>query len=328
MKWVQFNDRKTWLLWILTGVLATTTLVVIPTPSAQAQSFLQRIQTLFGRRGQQGRASGRVAGGAVRTGRNLGGNNPNIPYVISPRNTWLENDSFTIRWQPVSNATRYTVRLWRWSYGEDQREALLWETEVEATQVEYSGQPPLEAGPYYSIEVIADTGASSNSDAGAAKTGFELLFPEDLEILQADLADLTDLADQELTAEAQTLVLASIYFRENLLANAIHTLEPLVETGTQNPLVYQALGEIYSYTGLNTLAQRRYGQAITLATASAALEDSTLASLGLAEVNATLEEWDQAILLFRQAESGFEALGDTNQAARIRKRIDFIETFQ
>ncbi|MDJ0703566.1 MAG: tetratricopeptide repeat protein [Leptolyngbyaceae cyanobacterium MO_188.B28] len=259
---------------------------------------------------------------SLRAVRTPGGINPDIPYVISPRNTWLVDDQFTIRWSPALDASRYTVRLYRWSDQRDMRERLLWETSASETQVEYTGAFPLEEGRYYSIEVIADTGASSNADEGAAKSGFELLFPEDREVLQADLIAL----NPDLSEEGFALSLAGLYLREDVLAEAIAVLEPFVEAGTDNLLIYQTLGDLYSYAGLNALSLQHYDQAQSLAIAHHDSVGEALAKLGLAEVNLTLGNRRQALRLFMQAKAVYENLGDDRQVAVIQGRINFLES--
>ena len=257
----------------------------------------------------------------LRAARSLGGTNPDIPYIISPRNTWLVNDQFTIRWSPTPDAQRYTVRLHRWSDLRDAPERLLWERTVSDTQVEYRDDLPLEEGWYYSIEVIADTGVSSNSDEGAAKSGFELLFPEDLEVLQGNLRDL----NQSLSEEGLALALAGVYLREDVLAEAIAVLEPFVEVGTDNSLIYHTLGDLYSYVGLNALSLQHYDQAKRLASANNDIAGEALAKLGLAEVNLTLGNQHEALRLFTQAKTVYEILADVDQVAAIQRRINFLE---
>ena len=258
----------------------------------------------------------------IRAGRSLGGTNPNIPYVISPRNTWLMDDQFTVRWRPVPGASRYTVRLFRWSDQRDAPERLLWERTVSQTQVEYTGVPPLEAGWYYSVEVEADNGASSHADQGAAKSGFQLLFPEDLELLQANLNDFNPM----LSEEGRALFLAGLYLREDVLAEAIAVLEPFVEAGTENLLIYQTLGDLYSYVGLNALALQHYDQAQTLAISSHDVVAEALAKLGLAEVNLTLGNGREALRWLRQAKLVYEVLEDKQQVATLQRQINFLES--
>ena len=274
---------------------------------------------------QIGRASNRQGGG-LRTGRARGGSQSNIPYVISPRNTWLETDQFTIRWHPVSGATRYTVRLWRWSDERDTLDWLVWQTAVNASQVEYPGRIPLQRGRYYVIEVVADTGVASCLDEGFDQAGFELIFPEDIAVLEADLDRLYR---QELPLEEEALDLASLYLREELIAAAVGVLEPLTASGSNNPVVYEALGDLYSYAGLNALSAQHYQKAWDISTVRGDLLGQAIALNGLAEVNATLGKLDEAIRGFTQAESLYRTLdSQAPQIANIQRRIKTLEVAQ
>ena len=58
-----------------------------------------------------------------------GGDDPNIPYIISPRRTAVLDSQLTLRWNPAPGATRYTVQL----IGPNMN----WETEVSGTEVTY-----------------------------------------------------------------------------------------------------------------------------------------------------------------------------------------------
>ncbi|MEM7794364.1 MAG: hypothetical protein AAF579_07910, partial [Cyanobacteria bacterium P01_C01_bin.118] len=150
----------------------------------------------------RGRASNTRAGGK-RTGRLLGGNDASIPYVISPRNAWIQEPGparpYTIRWNPVEGAQRYTVRIWRWTFERDQPEVALWqETTLDsASSLDFPQQVSLEPGNYYSIEVVTDQGVSSDLDEGYYESGFQLLFEEDYGELRSQLQDITPTAAAE-----------------------------------------------------------------------------------------------------------------------------------
>lgn len=288
---------------------------------------------------QEGQASGRTMGGAIRGGPNYrlpGGMDDALPYVLHPRNTRIINSQFAIRWHPVPGAQGYTVRLWRWSLTRDRQDHLVWETTVTEPEIFYAGQPPLQVGYSYSIEVEADTGASSSQED--APSGFELIFPEDLAVVQHEMERLglpTLLAEnldrvnwplyaQEEMTDEEALAIASVFVRSDLLADAASVLEPFVEQDTQNAHIYEALGELYSYMGLNTLALARYEQAILLATAQGDREAASFARLGLAEAYEALGNSSASLELLQEAEWGFRQMDNEAQANQIRRRIDWL----
>ncbi len=243
-----------------------------------------------------------------------GGSNSAIPYVISPRRTFVRSDRVKLHWNPVAGASHYSVRLVRQS-----DRAVLWEQEVSGTEIDYPGTTALELGEEYLLVIESNNGKSSQLDEGANLSGFQLLSPEGIEQVKAETQAL---AQQQLSQEARTLALANIYIREELLSEAIATLESLAKTKTTIIAVYQELGDLYRYVGLNLLAQSRYQQAIALATASQDAEGLAMAQAGLAEVQEMLGKRDQAIQLLRQAKTGFEALGDSERVTELQARLE------
>ena len=157
----------------------------------------------------------------------------------------------------------------------------------------------------YFVVVEPDIGSSSQEDVGANIATFQVLHPRDVNLVQEEVAAL---AEADLPEDVYGLALADIYIREDLLADAIDTLEPLVSAGSELFEVYQTLGDLYRYVGLNLLAEARYEQAITLATANQDIEGRSATQAGLAEVKVMLAQPEQvAIDLLTQALAGYEA---------------------
>ncbi len=278
---------------------------------------------LFGSPGRgPSSASGRRRGGGVRSGRLLGGINPAIPYVISPRHTWLEDDTFTIEWNPVAEATSYTVSLWRWSYARDERDALIWQTTTTEAQVPYAGSPALEQGRHYSIEVVTDGGISSTADAGDARAGFQLLFAEDLNLLERDRLRIER---QDLSPTETAFTLAALYAEDHLYDEAIDILTPLTEAGTRDPWIHKALGDVQSYIGLNQRALDHYRQAHQLAVAANDRETQAIILTSLGAVSATSNRLDEAIEFFEAAQQLYRLQSVDDRVARLQRRIDLLE---
>ncbi len=254
-------------------------------------------------------------GFSLRVGRQsdniLGGIDPTLPYIVTPRRTVISDPQLVLRWNPVAGASRYTVQV----IGSD----VTWETEVSGTQVQYPGTPPLTPGVDYRVIVEADTGVSSQLDVGSETATFEVLYPEDLELVAADIAQIRE---QGFPEETEALAIADIYIRDDLLAEAIEMLEPFVASGTQTLEVYQVLGDIYRYVGLNLLAKARYERAIAIATANEEIQGLADARSGLAEVKVLLEQPEAAIELLMEAQSGYERLNDTERIEELQARIE------
>lgn len=242
-----------------------------------------------------------------------GGHNSAIPYMISPRRTFVQSNQVKLRWNPVAGATSYSVRLVR-----QRDQAVIWEQEVKGTEVNYPGNPSLELGEEYLAVIESNNGQSSQLDEGANLSGFKLLSTEAIQQVKAEIQALNQ---QQLSPEAKTLAVADIYIREELLSEAIQTLESLNKKNSKIVAVYQNLGDLYRYVGLNLLAQSRYQQAIALATASQDTEGLAMAQAGLAEVNEMLGKRDQAVQFLKQAQTGFETLGDSERVTELQARL-------
>lgn len=307
---------------LLVGVLSLVVLLPLPPLPAQAGVF----DFLFGgRENRGGRAPNRQKGGGVRAGRLAGGFDATIPYVITPRNSFHPSDQFAMRWNPVAGTEFYTVRLWLWQDANGGRQRVVWETTTSEASIFYDGNPPLAPESFYSVEVITDQGRSSDLDAGCAIAGFAVLFPEMRSRLQADLAQLTAAATAEapLSTEELALARADIYLKYQMLDNAIASL--VTQTAT-TPTLSLALGDLYSFAGLNTLAAEQYTLALELAS-----EDylwQAIALEGLGELEVIQNNLDAALPQLRQAEYRYDLAGNPIQANQLKRRIELLEKAQ
>ncbi|NEP58416.1 MAG: hypothetical protein F6K31_15590 [Symploca sp. SIO2G7] len=235
----------------------------------------------------------------------------NIPYILSPRSTYLLDNQPLLRWYAVEGATSYRVRVKR----EDGE--LLWETEVkEVTEVRYGGEP-LESGVDYTVIVNTDTGASSLEEE-LEGGGFEILTTEEREEIQTIASQLS----QSLTGEEQVLALGELYQQNGLFTEAIALLESLVEENNQIPAAYQQLGELYQYIRFPPLAAENYLKAIALTE-----DTATIAQLQekLGGVYRILQQPDKAIDWLEQAEASYQTLGDSEKVREMQKQIEQIE---
>lgn len=184
------------------------------------------------------------------------GENKTIPYIISPRNTALLNNRPLLRWNEISGATAYKVRL------QDVGLTLDWQIETTNTQIEYpSDKPLLQTGFYYLLSVETDKGKSSNQEEG-----FDLSFYVlDIETAELVKTEITKIKQLNLTPEAEGLALAYLYQSYELKAEAIELLEGLVKQGSQITAVYQLLGNLYLQVGLSNQAKNPYEKALELA---------------------------------------------------------------
>ena len=238
-----------------------------------------------------------------------GGVNPLIPYIISPRRTFLLNPLLTLRWNAVPGASHYTVSL----IGD---EDVLWETEVSETEVVYSGEPPLESGVEYLLTIKANTGASSQEE-DLPDLGFSLLDDNEAQLVRDTVEQLLKL---DLADEAKALALVHLYINYELRAEAIATLEVLVKQGSQTAAVYRILGELYREVGLNLLAQKHYLKAFELA-ADEDVEGQAIAAEELGEVYVAIANRQEAIRWLTQARDRYQLLGNTQRACELTQQL-------
>ena len=227
-----------------------------------------------------------------------GGNDQDIPYIISPRRTAVLDSQLELRWNPVPGATEYTVQL----IGPD----VHWEMDVNEPQVTYPDVSSLSPAKDYRVIIESDTGSSSQEDTGSESASFQVMYENDVALVQEKIATLSN---QNFSREAHALALADIYIREDLLADAIDALEPLVTDSSGYFEVYKTLGDLYRYIGLNLLAETRYEKAIALAEIDEDLEGKSAAQAGLAEVKLMLgAPQNVATELLSEALEGYKAV--------------------
>lgn len=247
------------------------------------------------------------------------GNDPTVPYLISPRNSAILTLQPTLRWNPVAGASSYQVEVS--GYG------LNWKTEVQQPQVVYSGEQPLKPGFRYWVKITANNGKSNAKEEGRFR-GFTVLSDADRQRINADIATLRQqaliarLQQQALKDEAKTIALAHLYRSNNLNANAIDLLEGLVKEGSDKVAVFQLLGNIYQKVGLNLLAKERYTAGLKLAIAQNNLEAQADIHRSLGEVNESLDELKDALQSYETALVNYRKLGDEVKVEELQQKID------
>ena len=264
----------------------------------------------------------------------LGGTNSQIPYLITPRHSLVLSNTPSFTWNPVPNATKYTVKLLA-------QTEVVWQKQVNKSSTIYPGNPRLRAGTKYSLVITANTGKSSQ-DEGKLNLNFIVLNKSEIAAIQTEV---TKIIKQEASQQVTALMLANFYSRytlpENtiqaygltaqnfksysLSADAIATIEALLKQGKQSPIIYRSLGDIYWQAGLTQKATENYLMAIKLAKASEYLEEQTLALFALGEVYAATGNIKQAINSYSQAKNGYILLGDKKRVSLINQYLENLE---
>ncbi len=180
-----------------------------------------------------------------------GAGEANKPVLINPYSRVLIDDRPTLKWNPVIDATSYTVYL--------SGKNVDWSEKVESTKLPYPlNQPGLEYGNTYKIVIVANKGDSSINDSVAAVT---LLSKDDIEQLQKTAKQIEDL---NLPKNEEAFYLDSLYMSKSLIDKSIELLKSQIAQ-SQDPRLHRILGDRYLEAGVPTLAQEEYQQAKSLA---------------------------------------------------------------
>lgn len=180
-----------------------------------------------------------------------GAGEANKPVLTNPYSRVLIDDRPTLKWNPVIDATSYTVYL--------SGKNVDWAEKVESTKLPYPiNQPGLQYGNTYKIVVVANRGDSSINDSVAAVS---LLSKDDIEQLQKTAKQIEDL---NLPKNEEAFYLDSLYMSKSLIDKSIELLKSQIAQ-SQDPRLHRILGDRYFEAGVTTLAQWEYQQAEVLA---------------------------------------------------------------
>lgn len=235
-----------------------------------------------------------------------------IPYILSPRHTFIQTDRPLLRWHPFgTGVVTYTVRVWGG--------ALDWRARIAATELRYPEEaPPLEPGVPYHLTVTDADGRSSDEERTALDLSFILLSPEEIATIQKLVARVQEL---DLNERATHLLKVEIYAAHGLQADAIALLEELAPV-EDAPTVHRRMGDLYLEIGLYTEAQKSYEQALagyrTLGQKDG--EAHVLAGLGLGyrgdRDDATARDY------LELARDLYRVLGDADGVTRVENVLD------
>jgi len=234
-----------------------------------------------------------------------------IPYVLSPRHTFIQTPYPLLRWHPSTTGTiTYTVRVW----GVD----LDWQVETTATALTYPcDAPPLAPETPYYLTVADGEGRSSEEEQATLDVSFSLLSLEEAETVRSLVAQAQTLGLDE---RATQLLEAEIYAAHGLRADAIALLEELA-AGEDAPAVHRRLGDLYLEIGLYAEAREAYERALEgyRALGDRAGEAAVLTGLGLAYWGNRDDGTARDCL--EQARDLDEALGDAEGVERVESTL-------
>jgi len=241
---------------------------------------------------------------------------PYIPYIISPRATFLLTEKPTLRWHDATDTNSFTVTV--------RGRGLQWTEEFSREQicqdgiceVVYPGEPPLQARVSYKLVIEADTNKSSTEDTTGG-LGFKLIEPDEAEEVK-EIAQR--IREQDLSNEVKALALADLYAEYELIAEAIETLEGLEPEEKIAP-ASRLLGELYRRIGLVLEAEVQYLEAVKLAATNENREELAAAKAGLGEVRYSRSAREEGVALLEEAKAIYEELEDLQRVGELEERL-------
>lgn len=215
-----------------------------------------------------------------------------IPYIITPNNTWILSARPKLRWVAVPGAISYVVRV----IGP----GVKWVKEVNTPEIVYSGEQPLqpvEEG--YLITVESDRGITP------ARATFGLLDQKKATRVQAAAERM---ARENLTDEEKTLAITTLFIGQGLITPAIERLELAIANGSQTPVIYYTLGNLYAQLELFHQAKENYLKAVQSSTNTYDIEGQVATATKLGEVYQVIGEPEKATYWLKQAQAGYKKL--------------------
>ncbi|WP_437173497.1 tetratricopeptide repeat protein [Crocosphaera sp.] len=229
----------------------------------------------------------------------------NLPYLISPRETYIITERPLLRWNAVPGVTNYTVKI----------DGVNWQTQTNKTEIIYPGQPPLQEGWRYRITIETNNGISSTSEA---KVGFKRL---DSQSQKKVLETVELIQQQSLSSEEKGLILAKLYRGYGLHLDAVNVLEELIKKENQSVFLYQLIGDTYLDMKLPQLSLQPYKNGLILATETDNLTVKSAIQKGLGTAYYCLGNDHKAEQWLNQAKTNYEKLGDTPSVQELDKII-------
>lgn len=233
------------------------------------------------------------------------GQDPSLPYIITPWSGQVLTRTPVLRWNPVPGARQYRVTLQRNTFDGWQPE---WTVLTDQPVLAYPvNKAPLIPGEEYALQVTAGWRAVASSEEWSPPVVFSAMGGQESEDAAADIAAVEAM---NVPQEFKTLILVQeIYPTYKLFAQGINDLLSLIDAGEESALAYRLLGDYAVRSGLATVAEDSYVQAVTLADEANQLEERVRAQWGLGVVYNRTGNVNQAQEILNLAYQGAAKLG-------------------
>jgi hypothetical protein len=234
-----------------------------------------------------------------------GGFEQSIPYIISPRYTWLRPSLCTdFKWNGVLDEATYKIELYKKNNEKifSDRQTLKRDSNTKIVKFKYCPDNQFAPNESYRLIVtlIKASGIENSSNKeddllnfeaeytssrreGVSELTFRVIDQAENNKIREDIKVYTTNPDY---SEEDKEVAVAVFYSEKpqyLYSEAIDKLEILVENSNlkHNSNVYRILGDLYADSGLNCLAYKRYQDAINTAKQQGAPEQEEQAKNSL-----------------------------------------------
>jgi hypothetical protein len=214
----------------------------------------------------------------------------------------------------VEGATHYTVIL--------EGPGISWQVDkITATELQYTGDVPLEPGQSYQFFVEAETGAASwDEPAHSGGTGFTVVTGDEQEAIATAMADLNQaIADPQIRQQHQ----ADLYIEQGFITAGIALLEDLWQHDPSPELAVR-LGNLYFGWLLLVEPSETYYRAALESTAAAPTLARAVALAQLGHLAVVKQDDEGAIVFWQQAQTVYRALGEMQAATDLEENIQWV----
>ncbi|MBI9045076.1 MAG: tetratricopeptide repeat protein [Anaerolineaceae bacterium] len=237
-----------------------------------------------------------------------GEENPNIPYVIYPKNSALLSNTPALKWHVLEGIDEYTLSIIS-DDGADRQEISV-QGEKSSWPQEW---PPMESNATYALIV---EGGGKRSDEGNdihSGVGFWLLDENTADLISSQVNMLHGTTDSE---SVKNFLVAQIYINNQLRAEAVQSLEE-ISNEVEGSSVWVMLGRTLLEIDCFEEAASSFQSALEIANTAGELEIQALAEYGIGLAFQFEKEEELAKSHFEKAREIFEEIGDKEHIKEI-----------
>ncbi|MCU0549546.1 MAG: tetratricopeptide repeat protein [Leptolyngbya sp. Prado105] len=188
----------------------------------------------------------------------------------------------SLSWTPIERVNHYLVQI--------EGKEVQWQQTVSQPSVQLPSNLPWKFGNAYQITIAAYT--NQGKLVTARQTVVNRLTKAATQEI-SEQADRIQRFNSNNLDEAVALDLTNLYLSQGLLNEAIQALNLRIQSGSQNPIVYRVLGDVYLFAKAPRLAKSSYEKAIEIANRKGQVTEVAAARSGLAALQQLPSEYQR-----------------------------------